>query len=492
MGEENRNSDEAKSYKGAAEIAGAFMDARDEAQRDEPDRVAGITLVHISDEAPHPYTDKPGGYAGRLERLYQRALAATETSQGYFRSDESDPRLVDMMVWEQQTPRIPSFHFLATRHLIDTLSAAAAQKQTELTQDEILRLALEDNEGAVAADFDPRAMNAVNATYYSSDEAFAPESGPAGMYGKNRPLNYALGRLMATGIGQGDSIRIKELSSGSRTDHWRDALQGVRAGGAEQVELTLTDFVQPPANPVAGVTSTEVYSLFDDLPPLPPEERYSAIVATYGFDSVWQPEDARLQRIGEQWYEERYRVKVADWSPRREELLGALREGRPLEGAVPSDFAGMYVERASEPIDISAHPYRRYIGLHDSKSFGFPGGLIKRVVNAFENQLTDEGVFISCDTGDFGHMPERTLLSARGISGVAARYHSDDFRIAKEILEQEHGFEVSLMTLDEVAGQYLPENWQDQATPDEIDEITNNASFNGLIVVRRRSHSSAK
>lgn len=67
-----------------------------------------------------------------------------------------------------------------------------------LSPAQVIARAIEATKNAVEGTFRADALNAVNASYYSTPEvAFAPESRIANVYAANRPLNVALGMLMA-------------------------------------------------------------------------------------------------------------------------------------------------------------------------------------------------------------------------------------------------------------------------------------------------------
>lgn len=359
-------------------------------------------------------------------------------------------------------------------------------KALSLSPAQVIARAIEATKNAVEGTFRADALNAVNAAYYSTPEvAFAPESRIANVYAANRPLNVALGMLMADCVSPARSnLRIKELSCGGYPQQWRHRMLGLASEGIQRAHITLSDFAEVPVSAaprISGVTfDAEKYSLFDDMPPLSWLKQYDAMLITYGFDSVWQPEDTHFVRNGDTWYQTLYRVKVADWHPRYDDLLLALRNGKALPDAHPSDFDGIVVERILRKVDPWQHRYNFHLVGHDQQRFNFPGGLIKRVVNAFQSQLDQRGVFISCDSGYFGQ--ELPYCRDAGLSGIGARYHMDDYTIAKEVLEAEYGLRVRLLTLPELAERYLPSGWQAYAMPEEVEGLADNRT-NGVMVV---------
>lgn len=424
-------------------------------------------------------------YYKSLEQLRLYLAYSLEDAAEGKRGDELwDPRILTLYL-PDPGQGYPHYEFVLDTQTFDYIEKHISNSE-EPSQEELLRAALEGGrDGAVEPVFLPDAMNAINATYYSSSVAFDSRAGLATMYAKNRPLNEALGNLLAT-ASSSSAVRIKEVASGS-TEHWVYIVDGLRKNGKTELNVTLTDVVAPHVMPPSSGSvqfASEAYSLFDNLPVLEPEARYDVLITTYGFDSVWLPEDMHLKEVNGQWYRSLHRVKVAEWNPRRGELLDAMRAGRPLAGGVPEDYDGIAVETVMEPIDIRAHPFGDFITKHGQADFNFPGGLIKRIVEAFESQLSPSGIFVSCDVGNFGktasgYTPESFK------SGVAARYKSEDYVIAKRILEEKFGLDVALYGLDELASQYLPLQWNEGATPLEQEQILKNPT-NGVLVARKK------
>jgi hypothetical protein len=427
-----------------------------------------------------------------LARMNARAI---EASQGEVSSPQERQReWWDTVGADPDTIRIgargtPKHTFLLNDALMDRINTDTAAKGAELSADELTEISLSQTHDAVEPEFSSDAKNAINASYYSSEVAFTDEADLAPLYANNRPLNRALGAMMAEETGAPETVRMKELCTGGRNANVAYKVQGAFEAGVRRMDITLTDFVAPAiqldtqSTPNITITS-EQYSLLDDMPDLPPDERFDWEMTTYGFDSVWQPEDIHIEKIGDVWYQKLYRVKVADWNPRKDELLQCMREGIPLPDAEETDYDGVIVESTMRPFDINQHPYGRHIEALGRTATNIPGGLIKRVVNAFEAQLADNGVFVSGDVGNFGSMENEPSIMDDHISGVAARYRGDDYVLAKKILEEEFGLSVKLMSLDDLVNTYLPRGWQEQATGREIDSIKN-ATNNGVMIVTR-------
>ena len=383
-------------------------------------------------------------------------------------------------------PHAPSYDFLITWPLLRQMR----QLPTITSRNKLIQLALEQGEDAVNPAFTADAINAINASYYQSRVAFDRDTGPATLYTDIRPMNAALGvALVANSQTGGKTLRVKELCSGRYPGHWWDIADTALQRGATSLDVTLSDLITAPIDTNDQVEilnmHAERYSLLDDMPNLPTEDRYDAIITTYGFDSVWQPEDSSFERKEDgQWYQNFYRVKVAQWNERDNELLQALRRGEPLANASPKDYDGIAIELAQQPIDLSTHPYGQYITEYGQDSINFPGGVIKRVVEAFEHQLTENGTFIIGDVGYFGNGNRDFMPSRPALSGIAARFREDDFVLAKTILEQRFGLKVSLQGLEEFVDSHLGHDWKDAASAEELELVTHSPG-NGVMIVTR-------
>ncbi|HJQ09003.1 MAG TPA: hypothetical protein VJ836_05985 [Candidatus Saccharimonadales bacterium] len=456
-----------------------------------PGRIAGITPLDIADNAAAGMYRDAQDFIAALHKRYAHANAFY-MQRGTARDADNawDARMAHLHLGYVGDDSL--YKFLLSRTLLTAIETAAVQKGGPLSNTELLWIALDHAEGAVESSFTAGAMNAINASYYASPIAFSAAAGVAVLFAHNRPLNFALGVLLAeVARAKRGVLRVKEVCSSSRVGHWQIVAHGAKAAGLKKLDVRLSDFakldVPAEVQDRALHMSAEQYSLFDPLPVLPAAERFDAMIATYGFDSVWLPEDIRVRKVGNDWYQALHRVKVADWNPRREELIRAMRAGRPLPNATPQDYDGIYVEEAYEKINLNEHPFGAYIKRRAARgAINFPGGLIKRTVEAFELQLHKSGVFISADTGDFGVL-DTIFMEAAGITGIGARYKGEDYVLAKEILEREYGFEVHFYTLAGLARDYLPERWTDRATPFEVAQLQGDLTAGVMIVKRSRT-----
>lgn len=458
--------------------------------------VPGELLIDLASELPFgtPKNEHPE-YANVLESLCDMAQGVhSKTPPEPLHKTKCDQMVCEQLQCTGTEHYSPYYSFLITNSLIESIWRSGATAGARLSPEKLLRLSLHASADAVRPEFSSDAINAINTSYYASGIAFDPSARLATMFATNQPINIALGSLMTRSMGgHKGRLRIKELASSTKTSHWTHIAQGLQSNGVKHMELTLTDFIMQSPSLGAGLAnqftdvSTETYSLLDDMPMLPEEDRYNILITTYGFDSVWQAEDLCLTRVNDQWYKNVYRVKVADWAPRKRELLEALRQGKALPDAAVSNYDCIAVETAMMPVDVSDMPYGQYIHKRGRSRINFPGGLIKRVINAYETQLQKNGICIIGDTANFGfdtNSPYGPGDSDRRVSGVAARYKVEDYVLAKQILESEHGLTVDLISLSELLAKYLPGKHAQLMQPDIQQRYTHQA-YNGIMVVKR-------
>ncbi|HSW65733.1 MAG TPA: hypothetical protein VLI54_01175 [Bacillota bacterium] len=458
-----------------------------------PKQVAGITPIALGDQPPYHVQHQAYDHTEHLRLAHAAAWEVVDERLGATEAvDELNRRHASLALGLFGPPDMPLFRFLLNDGLLERIEVATANKGSELSEDELLQVALMDTDGAVEPDFSTDAINALVASYYASPVAFNKEAFLANMYTCNISLNYALGGLIADRCRPRDRLKIKELSSGVKTDHWLFMAEGMRHAGVKDMDITITDFVRPPLSnayedhPDIHVR-TAAYNLFDDFPVLPQNERIDVIFASYAFDSVWQPEDIRLTRVGDNWYQSFYRLKVADWNPRKDELLTVLRERQPLPNAQPSDYMGVFIEEARQKVHLEDHPHGELIRKTELSAVNVPGGMVKRVAQAFDSQLSDDGIFIIGEAMMLGAigLPKPFYTYICELTGVAARYKIEDYMVGRDILEQHYGLRVDLVTFDELAETYLPPGWQNQVPLIERQQLRGEHG-NALIVVSKR------
>src|SRR3989338_6722391 len=171
------------------------------------------------------------------------------------------------------------------------------------------------------------ALNTRNNLYFQHPEAFDPSSGLASLFVVNPVINNALGVYIARHVRKKTVIKIKELASGKRSiDKWQYIKTMIPQSS---LHVLLSDTV--PLNVVSckkekGILfNYELYSLLQPLPHLFKNKRFDIILITYGFDSVWLPEDVTYVKRGGRLYQEGYDLCVDTNAKNYKQLACAIQ-----------------------------------------------------------------------------------------------------------------------------------------------------------------------
>ncbi len=288
--------------------------------------------------------------------------------------------------------------------------------------------------GIVHSDFHPDALNTVNQLFYGSSadiDWYSEEAGVADLYVSFEPFLQGFAAWLKKQDVSKKPMRVRELCAGPRA--------GKKWETIAPAYLELTDFQREPR-----------LNLFDDFETLPQEMRFDVMFVSYGFDSVWLPEDVSLEFKKGEWFRKLFRVTQTKALPLRPKLQDLKRAFR-LE------------ERDEEIPDIRSLAYGKeiaeyYSGLRWVQP-NFPGGLIAKVLQAFERQLNPNGLFISLESAVPDKQTWRTLetMSASyGTTGSVALYKDQDYGIAKFILERK-GFQVQIIPVKKLTDPFVSE-----------------------------------
>ena len=344
----------------------------------------------------------------------------------------------------------PIFQILPTAELANHLEAHQRLKTSPLSIDEILTIAT--NSGRP---FRADAVNELNAAYYNSSTAFSDDNGLATFFVGSDEVNAAFAKCIIALIPR-DHIRIKELSTGSRS-RWASFAKAIEEeAGCLQLEVELTDHTIDTLPADSALPESErlqfskgIYSLFDDFEYLEPADRFDVLLSTYGFDTVWLPGDHHYCKHNGNWYQAVYRIGVPDWHPSFERAQQFLAGESPLVSAGLSDLHHLGLEVAWRKVDLSSDPNSKYLVARDknSKGVNVPAGLVSRVEQAFQTQLREDGVFIIGEVASYHPTYSEAAESGIGQSGRVARFKIDDLWYAQLMLE-EKGFHVHATSAD--------------------------------------------
>ncbi len=350
--------------------------------------------------------------------------------------------------------------------------ALCLAKESDRSALNLVRCALERRPEHLT-DFSRDALNVYNARYFETQGAFV---GLPPTYTRNTPVAIAfashLNRLFPAG-----SVRIKEVCAGEGAlGRWNAFFASTSA--TRPIEVCLADLSFPSGrhhltafSPHAQAHS-ERFDLLEPLQYLADYERIDCMIACYGFDSVWFPEDRFVMKHDGSWYEALYRIGIPDFHRAR----AAMVESFASENATnlsAAYFAELVIERAVCGFDLDAHtsiaePLVERLEGTSRGSLSVPGGLVRWVTEAFATQLKSTGRMIIADAGIYD--PRSTSIGGFLDTGCPALGRAIDFHLA-EILLKRAGFEVTVRSLQEFAHASLGRDWRDFGSDDETAAI---------------------
>lgn len=308
------------------------------------------------------------------------------------------------------------------------------------------------------------AINNLNTLFYSKVDNVWSDSGLADFFTKIEPIQTALAEKIEKLIPK-NFIRVKELGSGADLTRW-EIISKLKLKKIWQV--TLTDFSDKSIPSVKTLSESknfhfrsEKYNLLNPTPRLVKKNRYDAILATYVFDSIWFPEDFHYEKIKNTWHKTTYKLDVSKSYPKRNLLLKALENPSSIKSMQIDQFQYIYIKKKKAIVDINNLPYGGIISKYYAKkskvSLNFPGGLIKKVIEAFEKQISPDGAFIIGDmavNSKKGFTPKDSpndkviYMTDYLTSGKVAKFKVEDYGLAAIILKLK-GFDVGLETVED-------------------------------------------
>ncbi len=372
--------------------------------------------------------------------------------------------MFDHMAPRQQDMLLSTFP-TDTKSKITTLVSAFSSKpntipvvlsSTNTTSDAIAlaeNITLE-NETAVPTHFDPYALNYFNAAYYSHPNAFDYGEAPPDVLVTDPALQIAFARFFPR-FARGSNLRIKELFCGGKS-RWQAVLQHINQ--AIQPHIVLSDFTTTNMPKNLDPVQFEMVqdNMLDTLPQLPETDKADILMTTYGFDSVWFPQDRTYTKYQDTWYRHSYRIAITDKTPLkyRDSILDILKGTGDVSQVPISAFKSLQVEEIQTRVDINQEPFGETITARfaDTQSIkvNVPGGLVAKVDEAFENQIRPGGAFLIADVATTAtkNMYKKRISSYREISSGSAKFKVEDYGLARELLEA-RGYTVRLQPIGE-------------------------------------------
>lgn len=137
-------------------------------------------------------------------------------------------------------------------------------------------------------------------------------------------------------------------------------------------------------------------------------------------------------------------------------------------------------DQVHEP--MGAYVLQRYDHLEAAR-VNLPGGLIARVVEAFDNQIQPDGAFIIGDnainSADLQPESTRNPIGPFSGSGLVAKYKCEDYGLAQEIL-QSMGYQVELINARDLMDPFLTDAQRRSVNPGSYPD-------QWVMIVRRNS-----
>jgi hypothetical protein len=258
-------------------------------------------------------------------------------------------------------------------------------------------------------------------------------------------FNIALHKKITTELNS-NVIKAMELASGKKMDKWETFM---KIDKKRKWRVLLTDFdktLLPNPKTINNADNfkftTGIYSLFNNFPKLKPAEKHDVMLSTYTFDNLWLKDDLHLTKVNNAWYSKLYQLDLS----KTEKRIKNIKKGKKLNQQF---FKDLRIKTKTTKINLSSVEHGAYVDEYYKNykrvSVNYPGGLIKTVVNSYNNQLKKEGIFITADIATADNSKK-----TKGFKSVneTIKIKIENYALAKYILEK-LGYSVELKNLHE-------------------------------------------
>ena len=354
----------------------------------------------------------------------------------------------------------PSQWITKTASLSKRLSDLAGNEINESNYPLLVRACFEQRPEHLTP-FSGGSLNTYNSLYFSKPESFflIPSS-----FNSNPALSYGVAQLISRELeNAGSNPKVKELCAGlTWAPKWRLVAEAL--GSAKKLDLIVTDFIEPEINRKEELGKivnlrAERHNLLEAIETLEPQDKLDAVVAFYGFDSVWLPEDITLVKNPDsEWFECLYRVAIPDWHPNHAAIKNAFETNDASDVSL-EDFRYLIVERTLRPFPVEDHPeleaaLERRMAPEQIFLLAVPLGLVRQTKEFFQRQLKEDGVLIIGEAGI--NDPAFTQIQDVIDTGVAVKFKALDFCLCSDLLRSA-GFEVEVHSAEDLV-QNLPDD----------------------------------
>jgi hypothetical protein len=370
-------------------------------------------------------------------------------------------------LWDKKAP-VPPQSVVISKDLLKKIESE------HTSADLLINHAINDSSLAVTEEFSVTALNSINSLYYGCCiDAFNKKSSLATFFVKNRMAQYVILNAILERV-KDHEFSIKEICCGAVYSRWQHFDKFLPNG--RKIKAILSDLTEDiiPKERLETLNlknidfEIEAYDLRDPMPFR--DEKVDVMFVTYGFDSVWLEDDVMYVKHNNEWFRIKYRVKVLPTAKQPEKLLSYLREGFTTDPVYLEDFDNVVVETLAEKVDILKVPYGKYIqslyGEYEEARTIVPGGIIKRVQEAFENQIKDDGIFVIGEVATYPIKPDEKIeltVVDYNTTGKVGKYKVEDFYLAEAILK-DIGYSVEVLDMEKEAkrlGKTIDEDCED-------------------------------
>jgi len=292
--------------------------------------------------------------------------------------------------------------------------------------------------------YSPYNLNVFNELFYKYAEKELIDEIP-NLFTKLDLFNIALHKKITTEL-DSNVIRVMELASGKKMDKWETFM---KIDKEHEWRVLLTDFdktLLPNPKTINNADNfkfiTDIYSLFNNFPKLKPAEKHDVMLSTYTFDNLWLKDDLHLTKVNNVWYSKLYQLDLSKTAER----IKDIKKGKKLNQQF---FKDLRIKTKTTKINLSSVEHGAHIDEYYKNykhvSVNYPGGLIKTVVNSYNNQLKKEGIFITADIATADN--SKKTKSFKSVNETI-KIKIENYALAKYILEK-LGYSAELKNLHE-------------------------------------------
>lgn len=297
-------------------------------------------------------------------------------------------------------------------------------------------------------------LNYINALFYGACPQAFSFSGLATYFVQNPLIQLTIFRHITT-LFPKTELSIFEICSGTNLARWQ-FLSSLKTN--RHWNVTLSDFSSASLPNISNIPknpnikySAQVYNLLKPPQVLPTRKRYKVLLTTYGFDSVWLPQDIFLTKSFHSWYQAIFQFppNLGSNFPQPKTLPKALSK---LKYSI-SDLENFIPTLTYQKINISDLPFSQeilhYAQHHWFASFEYPLGTFLLIKDFLDKNLTPSGITLVGDTGYVKNLNNYPVYT----TGRVGKYHLINFGLLAQMFNLS-GFTAKIFPINVFLGNY--------------------------------------